>query len=207
MQKTNLLILFLISFIFKLLLILLIISIYLPTEWTQQNEELVEISHLCIDDEDCNFQGECWFGHCICDDSYSGQYCDVICEDIDTDTDKICCVDQCNGHGVCNPSPCCTCEFGWFGETCEEYHLCPPLIDPKCENSTDCGDYGYCYYGVCICNPNYHHYYDKGECDLVRIDLTICTIDSDCVGGRCIAHLTGKECFCPLNNTDCSVNW
>ena len=83
---------------------------------------------------DCNGNGYCSDGKCICNNGYTGTHCD-----------RNDCLSNCN-HGYCSGSTC-NCDEGYSGRYCD-FNEC----HSSCES-------GYCSGSTCICYSGYSGFY------------------------------------------------
>ncbi|XP_048085157.1 tenascin isoform X1 [Alosa alosa] len=129
--------------------------------------------------DDCNDQGRCVDGKCVCFPGYSGDDCsDSTCPDNCSDNGK--CV---NGQCVCNP--------GFTGPDCST-RTCPD----------NCNNQGRCVNGRCVCNPGFA----APDC-ATRSCPDNCKNRGKCVNGQCVCDpgFTGPDCStraCPDNCND-----
>ncbi|XP_076157845.1 tenascin-like [Alosa pseudoharengus] len=129
--------------------------------------------------DDCNDQGRCVNGKCVCFPGYSGDDCsDSTCPDNCSDNGK--CV---NGQCVCNP--------GFTGPDCST-RTCPD----------NCNNQGRCVNGRCVCNPGFA----APDC-ATRSCPDNCKNRGKCVNGQCVCDpgFTGPDCStraCPDNCND-----
>uniref|UniRef100_A0A8C8Y6M1 Fibronectin type-III domain-containing protein n=1 Tax=Panthera leo TaxID=9689 RepID=A0A8C8Y6M1_PANLE len=151
--------------------------------------------------DDCNDQGRCVRGRCVCFPGYSGPSCGWPS-----------CPGDCNGRGRCVQGVC-VCRAGFSGDDCS-LRSCPRGCSQRgrCEDGRcvcdpgytgddcgsrscpwDCGEGGRCVDGRCVCWPGY-----AGE------DCGTRTCPRDCRGrGRC----EDGECICDVgySGDDCGV--
>ncbi|NXO00532.1 TENA protein, partial [Rhinopomastus cyanomelas] len=125
---------------------------------------------------DCNDQGKCVDGLCVCFEGYTGIDCS---EEL--------CPRGCSVHGRCVNGQC-VCHEGFTGEDCSE---------PLCPNN--CHNRGRCVENECICNEGY-----TGEDCSELICPNDCFDRGRCVNGTCFCEegFTGEDCgelSCPNN--------
>ncbi|XP_053769741.1 tenascin-X isoform X3 [Desmodus rotundus] len=126
--------------------------------------------------DDCNDQGRCVRGHCVCFPGYTGPSCGWPS-----------CPGDCHGHGRCVQGVC-VCRLGFSGEDCS-LRSCP----------RGCSQRGRCENGRCVCNPGY-----TGEDCAVKSCPRGCSQKGRCEDGRCVCDpgYTGEDCgsrTCPWN--------
>ncbi|XP_018411332.1 PREDICTED: tenascin-X [Nanorana parkeri] len=149
--------------------------------------------------EDCNDQGKCTNGRCICFEGYSGVTCSIKA-----------CLNNCHNHGKCEDGVC-NCDSGYSGEDCSS-RVCPRncLNRGRCENGlcvcypgyagVDCGftscpnncnNRGVCKDGACVCNTGF----TGSECD-IRSCLHDCNNNGRCSDGVCACNpgYFGEDC-------------
>jgi hypothetical protein len=106
------------------------------------------LSCKCFNDSQCNNHGKCWFGKCICDKNYGGQFCDQnMCEELlnpDCEFDSNC------GNGSCWFGKC-ICPTDYSGNNCQFRRMRMSYCYPG--DTMPCGN------GLCILNSN-----NNGEC-------------------------------------------
>ncbi|XP_074092749.1 tenascin-X isoform X2 [Macrotis lagotis] len=151
--------------------------------------------------DDCNDQGRCIEGRCVCFSGYTGPSCS-----------RPACPGDCRGRGRCVKGVC-VCRVGFTGEDCGT-RACPKdcsqrgqCKDGKCVcdlgySGEDCGvkscpqncnQRGRCEDGKCMCDPGY-----SGEGCGVQNCPWDCGDGGRCVGGRCI-------CWPGYSGEDCSI--
>uniref|UniRef100_A0A2I3TKL8 Tenascin XB n=1 Tax=Pan troglodytes TaxID=9598 RepID=A0A2I3TKL8_PANTR len=149
--------------------------------------------------DDCNDQGRCVRGRCVCFPGYTGPSCGWPS-----------CPGDCQGRGRCVQGVC-VCRAGFSGPDCSQ-HSCPRGCSQKgrCEDGRcvcdpgytgdDCGmrscprgcsQRGRCENGRCVCNPGY-----TGEDCGVRSCPRGCSQRGRCEDGRCVCDpgYTGEDC-------------
>jgi hypothetical protein len=116
----------------------------------------------------CSGHGTCdVFGTgCNCINTHWGAHCENEC--------------ACSDHGHCDSTGQCTCENGYFGETCTTY--CNQ--EYTCHNNGHCSDAG-----TCICATGYL----GSECGLSGAVLGV-TIGVVSLAGAIIAVFFIREC-------------
>ncbi|NXI42147.1 TENA protein, partial [Galbula dea] len=129
---------------------------------------------------DCNDQGKCVDGVCMCFEGYTGIDCS---EEL--------CPQGCSVHGRCVNGQC-VCYEGFTGEDCSE-----PLCPHNCHNRGRCVD------NECVCDEGY-----TGEDCGELICPNDCFDRGRCVNGTCFCEegFTGEDCgelTCP---NDCNGN-
>lgn len=150
----------------------------------------------CHCHNDCNDNGICHRGRCICRESFFGddcsmKYCPANCSNHGTcDTaigectcdegwkgvkcDTVECPEDCNNHGECmlfsGTTRICLCELGYTGQACGEEVPCPG----------HCSGHGICKLGICYCENGF----DGPDCAEEVEPWIPC--ENDCNGhGRC----------------------
>lgn len=126
--------------------------------------------------DDCNDQGRCVDGKCVCFSGYSGPDCSM--------TE---CPDDCNNRGKCVKGQC-VCDPGFSGEDCSS-STCPD----------NCSNRGRCVNGRCVCDLGF----TGPSCQTQRCPEN-CNNHGRCVNSRCVcdAGFTGPDCSetsCPEN--------
>lgn len=190
--------------VFVILLVLVIIA-GLRLDVFDKWKKVTDGDPTCETDQDCNNNGECWCGKCLCFEGWTGTHCNKslqFCLSLN-ETELFCFDDECcNDHGFCHVGKC-LCEGGWFGKHCQ-FNSCPEVSSPNCSVHDDCNydekTVGECYYRKCFCtNPNYV----GPTCNLERRDLSFCISDAQCLhGGKCFPNNHGNgECYCPSTTT------
>ncbi|KAM5325082.1 tenascin-X isoform 3-T3 [Glossophaga mutica] len=118
--------------------------------------------------DDCNDQGRCVRGHCVCFPGYTGPSCGWPS-----------CPGDCHGHGRCVQGVC-VCRLGFSGDDCS-LRSCP----------RGCSQRGRCENGRCVCNPGY-----IGEDCAVKSCPRGCSQKGRCEEGRCVCDpgYTGEDC-------------
>ncbi|KAI5136499.1 Tenascin-X [Manis pentadactyla] len=158
--------------------------------------------------DDCNDQGRCVRGRCVCFPGYSGPSCGWPS-----------CPKDCHGRGRCVQGVC-VCRTGFSGEDCS-LRSCPRGCSQRgrCEDGRcvcdpgytgeDCGkkgcprscsQRGRCENGRCVCNPGY-----TGEDCAVRSCPRGCSQKGRCEDGRCVCDPghTGEDCGARTCPWDC----
>ncbi|XP_057210390.1 tenascin [Triplophysa rosa] len=125
---------------------------------------------------DCNDQGRCADGKCVCFPGFSGPDCSM--------TE---CPDDCNNLGKCVNGQC-VCDPGFSGPDCST-STCPD----------NCSNRGRCVNGRCVCNPGF-----TGPSCQTQSCPENCNNHGRCVNSRCVcdAGFTGPDCSetsCPEN--------
>ncbi|KAL1771424.1 tenascin-X isoform X1 [Sigmodon hispidus] len=123
-------------------------------------------SRTCPDD--CNDQGRCVRGRCVCFSGYSGPSCGWPS-----------CPGDCQGRGRCVQGVC-VCRPGFSGPDCSQ-RSCP----------RNCHQRGRCEEGRCVCDPGY-----SGEDCGVRSCPRGCNQKGRCENGRCVCNpgYSGEDC-------------
>ncbi|XP_072584834.1 tenascin-X isoform X16 [Vulpes vulpes] len=118
--------------------------------------------------DDCNDQGRCVRGRCICFPGYSGPSCGWPS-----------CPGDCNGRGRCVQGVC-VCRAGFWGDDCS-LRSCPG----------GCSQRGRCEDGRCVCDPGY-----TGDDCGKRSCPRGCSQRGRCEDGRCVCDpgYTGDDC-------------
>ncbi|XP_043858192.1 tenascin-X [Dromiciops gliroides] len=121
---------------------------------------------LCPDD--CNDQGRCVEGRCVCFSGYTGPSCSWPA-----------CPGDCQGRGRCVQGVC-VCRAGFTGEDCGT-RACPK----------GCSQRGQCKDGKCVCDPGY-----SGEDCGVRSCPRGCNQKGRCEDGKCVCDpgYSGEDC-------------
>ncbi|XP_054425119.1 LOW QUALITY PROTEIN: tenascin-X [Pteronotus mesoamericanus] len=159
--------------------------------------------------DDCNDQGRCVRGHCVCFPGYTGPSCGWPS-----------CPGDCHGRGRCVQGVC-VCRLGFSGDDCS-LRSCPRgcsergrcedgrcVCDPgytgeDCGSRTcpwNCGEGGRCVDGRCVCWPGY-----AGEDCSTRTCLHDCRGRGRCEDGECIcdAGYSGDDCGVRSCPSDCN---
>lgn len=92
---------------------------------------------------DCNGNGTCFDGSCLCDTGWTGADCSI------PETADPCDGVTCSGNGICL-SGSCDCDDGWTGVDCST----PDTSGDPCDGIT-CSGNGTCVNGICDCNTGY----------------------------------------------------
>ncbi|KAA0710737.1 Tenascin [Triplophysa tibetana] len=126
--------------------------------------------------DDCNDQGRCVDGKCVCFPGFSGPDCGMAE-----------CPDDCNNLGKCVNGQC-VCDPGFSGLDCST-STCPD----------NCSDKGLCVNGRCVCNPGF-----TGRSCQTQSCPENCNNHGRCVNSRCVcdAGFTSPDCSetsCPEN--------
>nr|XP_055186605.1 tenascin-X isoform X3 [Nyctereutes procyonoides] len=118
--------------------------------------------------DDCNDQGRCVRGRCVCFPGYSGPSCGWPS-----------CPGDCNGRGRCVQGVC-VCRAGFWGDDCS-LRSCPG----------GCSQRGRCEDGRCVCDPGY-----TGDDCGKRSCPRGCSQRGRCEDGRCVCDpgYTGDDC-------------
>ncbi|KAM5287134.1 tenascin-X isoform 2-T2 [Hipposideros larvatus] len=118
--------------------------------------------------DDCNDQGRCVLGRCMCFPGYTGPSCGWPS-----------CPGDCHGRGRCVQGVC-VCRTGFSGDDCS-LRSCP----------RGCSQKGRCEDGRCVCDPGY-----TGEDCRVRSCPRGCSQRGRCENGRCVCNpgYTGEDC-------------
>ncbi|XP_037698375.1 tenascin-X isoform X6 [Choloepus didactylus] len=118
--------------------------------------------------DDCNDQGRCVRGRCVCFPGYSGPSCGWPS-----------CPGDCQGRGRCVQGVC-VCRAGFSGDDCSQ-RACP----------RGCSQRGRCEDGRCVCDPGY-----TGEDCGLRSCPRGCSQRGRCENGRCVCKpgYTGEDC-------------
>uniref|UniRef100_A0A2K5QS67 Tenascin XB n=1 Tax=Cebus imitator TaxID=2715852 RepID=A0A2K5QS67_CEBIM len=118
--------------------------------------------------DDCNDQGRCVRGRCVCFPGYTGPSCGWPS-----------CPGDCQGRGRCVQGVC-VCRAGFSGPDCS-HRSCP----------RGCSQRGRCEDGRCVCDPGY-----TGEDCGTRSCPRGCSQRGRCENGRCVCNpgYTGEDC-------------
>ncbi|XP_012509094.1 PREDICTED: tenascin-X [Propithecus coquereli] len=118
--------------------------------------------------DDCNDQGRCVRGRCVCFPGYTGPSCGWPS-----------CPGDCQGRGRCVQGVC-VCRAGFSGADCGQ-RSCP----------RGCSQRGRCEDGRCVCDPGY-----AGEDCGMRSCPRGCSQRGRCEDGRCVCDpgYTGEDC-------------
>nr|XP_031290850.1 tenascin-X isoform X4 [Camelus dromedarius] len=118
--------------------------------------------------DDCNDQGRCVRGRCVCFPGYTGPSCSWPS-----------CPGDCQGRGRCVQGVC-VCRAGFSGDDCS-LRSCP----------RGCSQRGRCEDGRCVCDPGY-----TGEDCGMRSCPRDCSQRGRCENGRCVCNsgYTGEDC-------------
>ncbi|XP_078224962.1 tenascin-X isoform X4 [Callithrix jacchus] len=118
--------------------------------------------------DDCNDQGRCVRGRCVCFPGYAGPSCGWPS-----------CPGDCQGRGRCVQGVC-VCQAGFSGPDCS-HRSCP----------RGCSQRGRCEDGRCVCDPGY-----TGEDCGTRSCPRGCSQRGRCENGRCVCNpgYTGEDC-------------
>nr|KAF6363179.1 hypothetical protein mPipKuh1_010169 [Pipistrellus kuhlii] len=127
--------------------------------------------------DDCNDQGRCVRGRCVCFSGYTGPSCGWPS-----------CPGDCQGHGRCVRGVC-VCRPGFSGADCSQ-RSCP----------RGCSQRGRCENGRCVCHPGY-----TGEDCAARSCPRGCSQRGRCEDGRCVCDpgYTGEDCGSRTCPRDC----
>ncbi|XP_023581296.1 tenascin-X isoform X2 [Trichechus manatus latirostris] len=127
--------------------------------------------------DDCNDQGRCVRGRCVCFPGYTGPSCGWPS-----------CPGDCQGHGRCVKGVC-VCRFGFSGDDCSQ-RTCP----------RGCSQRGRCEDGRCVCDAGY-----IGEDCGVKSCPRGCSQRGRCENGRCVCDpgYTGEDCGARSCTWDC----
>jgi hypothetical protein len=150
--------------------------------------------------DSCNGRGECRLNirenevDCKCENSYSGDKCEVLNGDCFKTKDG-----ECSGHGFCVETVLtdkntgnqtvnfyCECEPRWEGEDCNEFK-CPGSLGSQCSSNGRCvlSNSGL---GSCACEDNW----SGADCS-----QAVCTTLNDCNGnGECAVVGGNPGCLC-----------
>ncbi|XP_041428807.1 tenascin-X isoform X1 [Xenopus laevis] len=130
--------------------------------------------------EDCNDQGRCKDGQCVCFPGYFG-----------IDCGSKSCPNNCQNHGRCEKGVC-ICDSGYSGVDCSS-RTCPK----------NCFNRGRCKNGVCICDPDYTGL----DCSM-KTCLNDCQDHGRCEDGMCVCYpgFTGVDCSSRTCLNDCQNN-
>ncbi|XP_028819747.1 tenascin-like isoform X3 [Denticeps clupeoides] len=126
--------------------------------------------------DDCNDQGRCMDGKCVCFSGYTGEDCSISA-----------CPDNCSNKGKCVDGQC-VCDPGFTGPVCSS-KTCPD----------NCKNRGRCVNGQCVCNPGF----TGPDCSTPACPDN-CNNQGQCVNGKCVCDpgFTGPNCAtaaCPDN--------
>ncbi|XP_057607673.1 tenascin-X isoform X4 [Chionomys nivalis] len=137
-----------------------------PTDVKTPTSSPPSASKTCPDD--CNDQGRCVRGRCVCFPGYSGPSCGWPS-----------CPGDCQGRGRCVQGVC-VCRAGFSGPDCSQ-RSCP----------RNCNQRGRCEEGRCVCDPGY-----SGEDCGVRSCPRDCNQKGRCENGRCVCNpgYSGEDC-------------
>nr|XP_023480411.1 tenascin-X isoform X6 [Equus caballus] len=118
--------------------------------------------------DDCNDQGRCVRGRCVCFPGYTGPSCGWPS-----------CPEDCHGRGRCVQGVC-VCRSGFSGSDCS-LRSCP----------RGCSQRGRCEDGRCVCDPGY-----TGEDCGMKSCPRGCSQRGRCENGRCVCNpgYTGEDC-------------
>ncbi|XP_075411532.1 tenascin-X [Tenrec ecaudatus] len=118
--------------------------------------------------DDCNDQGRCVRGRCVCFPGYAGPSCGWPS-----------CPGDCQGHGRCVQGVC-VCRAGFSGDDCGQ-RTCP----------RGCSQRGRCEDGRCVCDPGY-----AGDDCAARSCPRGCSQRGRCDNGRCVCDpgYAGDDC-------------
>ncbi|XP_046495685.1 tenascin-X isoform X2 [Equus quagga] len=118
--------------------------------------------------DDCNDQGRCVRGRCVCFPGYTGPSCGWPS-----------CPEDCHGRGRCVQGVC-VCRAGFSGSDCS-LRSCP----------RGCSQRGRCEDGRCVCDPGY-----AGEDCGMKSCPRGCSQRGRCENGRCVCNpgYTGEDC-------------
>ncbi|XP_036622544.1 tenascin-X isoform X2 [Trichosurus vulpecula] len=118
--------------------------------------------------DDCNDQGRCVEGRCVCFSGYTGPSCNWPA-----------CPGDCRGRGRCVQGQC-VCRAGFTGEDCGT-RACPK----------GCSQRGQCKDGKCVCDPGY-----SGDDCGVRSCPQDCNQRGRCEDGKCVCDpgYSGEDC-------------
>ncbi|XP_077876382.1 tenascin-X isoform X11 [Ictidomys tridecemlineatus] len=118
--------------------------------------------------DDCNDQGRCIRGRCVCFPGYTGPSCGWPS-----------CPGDCQGRGRCVQGVC-VCRAGFSGPDCGQ-RSCP----------RSCSQRGRCEDGRCVCDPGY-----TGEDCGVKSCPRSCSQRGRCENGRCVCNpgYSGEDC-------------
>lgn len=116
----------------------------------------------------CNSDGVCRDGICVCHKGYSGHDCSIRPK----------CKENCLGRGFCTSSAECDCYPGYKGKICEYESNCPynctSVNNGRCQTDGTC----LCFEGYsgddCKCSCSHGYCYDKG-----------CVCDAGWSGDKC----------------------
>ncbi|KAM6974905.1 LOW QUALITY PROTEIN: tenascin-like [Tautogolabrus adspersus] len=156
---------------------------------------------------ECNDQGRCVDGKCVCFPGFSGPDCgqsncpgncdnkgkcvngQCVCDPgfSGPDCSQGGCPDNCNNRGRCVNGQC-VCDSGFTGPGCS---------DKSCPGN--CNNRGRCINGKCVCNPGFA----PPDCSK-RACPDNCNNQGRCVNGKCVCDngFTGADCSetgCPGN--------
>ncbi|XP_048661010.1 tenascin-X isoform X11 [Marmota marmota marmota] len=137
-----------------------------PTESGMSPSSPPAESGFCPDD--CNDQGRCVRGRCVCFPGYTGPSCGWPS-----------CPGDCQGRGRCVQGVC-VCRAGFSGPDCGQ-RSCP----------RSCSQRGRCEDGRCVCDPGY-----AGEDCGVKSCPRGCSQRGRCENGRCVCNpgYSGEDC-------------
>ncbi|KAM5166348.1 tenascin-X isoform 2-T2 [Callospermophilus lateralis] len=137
-----------------------------PTESEMSPSSPPAESGSCPDD--CNDQGRCVRGRCVCFPGYTGPSCGWPS-----------CPGDCQGRGRCVQGVC-VCRAGFSGLDCGQ-RSCP----------RSCSQRGRCEDGRCVCDPGY-----TGEDCGVKSCPRGCSQRGRCENGRCVCNpgYSGEDC-------------
>ncbi|XP_054935476.1 tenascin-X isoform X3 [Physeter macrocephalus] len=137
-----------------------------PTDAAAPPSSPPSASRSCPDD--CNDQGRCVRGRCVCFPGYTGPSCSWPS-----------CPGDCHGRGRCVQGVC-VCRAGFSGDDCS-LRSCP----------RGCSQRGRCENGRCVCKPGY-----TGEDCGARSCPRGCSQKGRCEDGRCVCDpgYAGEDC-------------
>ncbi|XP_066580135.1 tenascin [Amia ocellicauda] len=126
--------------------------------------------------EDCNDQGRCEGGRCVCFPGFSGPDCSIRS-----------CPGNCSNRGQCVNGKC-VCDTGFTGTDCSATS-CP----------ANCNSRGQCVNGKCVCDTGF----TGTDCSATSCPAN-CNSRGQCVNGKCVCDtgFTGTDCStrsCPAN--------
>ncbi len=148
---------------------------------------------------DCNGKGQCKGGKCECGFGFTGNECNIQCDDGHTGKDckDVRCPNDCSKQGDCLNGKC-TCNDGFMGDNCNT--PCPSnrtgkdCKDVRCLD--DCNGQGDCKDGKCTCYGGY-----TGPNCIPEVKCPgngNCNGHGDCIDGKC-------NCKGNFDGDDCSI--
>ncbi|XP_076866149.1 adhesion G protein-coupled receptor E5 isoform X3 [Brachyhypopomus gauderio] len=165
--------------------------------------------HLCVDDDECQYDNPICGEYAVCYNTYGSYYCQ--CEPgyqmplrtvnfTLTDTRGRCRdIDECReDKEICGPNSSCINSPGYYNCMCNPgftLHAtqCVPKDIDECESQETCGEHAACHNTVgsfyCTCHPGYtlesgrSNFTDDGPCKRLIASLTVEATEPDCGKG------------------------